>query len=102
MLNPFTPFGDASLLRMANFYAHVAHASVADFDTCLDLVTELPARLMNLTDYGIKVGNPADLVVLDIQDSRFAIAELPDAVMGFKNGRQTFERQRPTLFDPRN
>lgn len=102
VLNPFTPFGDASLLRMANFYANVAHASVADFDTCLDLVTELPAKLMNLTDYGIKVGNPADLVVLDTLDSRFAIAELPDILMGFKNGRQSFERQRPTLFDPRN
>ncbi|MBR0816460.1 amidohydrolase family protein [Bradyrhizobium liaoningense] len=100
VLNPFTPFGDASLLRMANLYANVAHASISDFDTCLDLVTELPARLMNLGDYGIKVGNPADLVVLETQDSRFAIAELPDIVMGFKSGRQTFERQRPNLFRP--
>lgn len=102
VLNPFTPFGDASLLRMANFYANVAHASVSDFDICLDLVTELPARLMNLGDYGIKVGNPADLIVLDTQDSRFAIAELPDVIMGFKAGRQTFARQRPTLFPPRS
>lgn len=102
VLNPFTPFGDASLLRMANFYANVAHASVSDFDTCLDLVTELPARLMNLDDYGIKVGNPADLVVLDTQDSRFAIAELPDITLGFKSGRKTFERQRPTLFPARS
>lgn len=102
VLNPFTPFGDASLLRMANFYANVAHASVSDFDTCLDLVTELPARLMNLGDYGIKVGNPADLIVLDTQDSRFAVAELPDVLMGFKGGRQTFARQRPTLFTPRS
>ncbi|MCA1425905.1 MULTISPECIES: amidohydrolase family protein [unclassified Bradyrhizobium] len=98
VLNPFTPFGDASLLRMANFYANVAHASVRDFDTCLDLVTELPARLMNLADYGIEVGNPADLIVLDTKDSRFAIAELPDVLMGFKRGRQTFARPRPTLF----
>jgi cytosine deaminase len=102
VLNPFTPFGDASLLRMANFYANVAHASVSDFDTCLDLVTELPARLMNLDDYGIRIGNPADLIVLDTQDSRFAIAELPDILMGFKAGRKTFERQRPTLFRPRS
>ena len=100
VLNPFTPFGDASLLRMANFYANVAHASVSDFDICLDLVTELPARLMNLDDYGIKLGNPADLIVLDTKDSRFAIAELPDIVMGFKSGRQTFARQRPALFRP--
>ncbi|MBR0706882.1 amidohydrolase family protein [Bradyrhizobium liaoningense] len=102
VLNPFTPFGDASLLRMANFYANVAHASVSDFDTCLDLVTDLPARLMNLGDYGIKVGNPADLIVLDTRDSRFAIAELPDVMMGFRGGRQTFARQRAMLFRPQN
>lgn len=100
VLNPFTPFGDASLLRMANFYANVAHASVQDFDTCLDLVTEQAARLMNLHDYGIKVGNPADLIVLDTRDSRFAIAELPDVLMGFKCGQQTFARPRPALFRP--
>ncbi|MDA9430754.1 amidohydrolase family protein [Bradyrhizobium sp. CCBAU 51627] len=102
VLNPFTPFGDASLLRMANFYANVAHATVGDFDTCLDLVTELPARLMNLSDYGIAVGKPADLVVLDIKDSRFAVAELPDILMGFKTGRQTFERSPAKLLRPRN
>ena len=102
VLNPFTPFGDASLLRMANFYANAAHAPVSDFDTCLDLVTELPARLMNLGDYGIAVGNLADLVVLDIKDSRFALAELPDILMGFKNGRQTFERAPAKLLRPRN
>ncbi|MBR0713220.1 amidohydrolase family protein [Bradyrhizobium liaoningense] len=100
VLNPFTPFGDASLLRMANFYANVAHVAVGDFDVCLDLVTDLPARLMNLRDYGIAVGNPADFIVLDSFDSRMAITELPDVLMGFKNGRQVFERQRPVLFPP--
>ena len=58
VLNPFTPFGDASLLRMANFYANVAHAGVSEFDACLDLVTDLPARLMNLRDYGIASATP--------------------------------------------
>jgi cytosine deaminase len=98
--NPFTPFGDASLLRMANFYANVAHASIGEFGACLDLVTHLPARLMNLKDYGIAPGNPADLIVLDTASGRDAIAELPDVMMGFKNGRQVFERQRPVLMRP--
>ncbi len=92
VMNPFTPFGDASLLRMANFYANIAHAAVSDFDTCLDLVTKLPAKLMNLVDYGIAVGNPADVIVLDTDSGRNAIAELPDIVAGFKNGRQSFDR----------
>jgi cytosine deaminase len=98
--NPFTPFGDASLLRMANLYANAAHAAISDFDACLDLVTELPARLMNLKDYGIAVGNPADIVVLDTDSATNAIAELPDVLLGFRRGRKTFERQKPTLFRP--
>src|SRR5260370_25979310 len=100
VLNPFTPFGDASLLRMANFYANVAHAGIGEFDACLDLVTDLPARLMNLRDYGIAVRNPADLIILDTDTGANAIAELPDVLMGFKRGRQVFERQQPTLFPP--
>ena len=100
VLNPFTPFGDASLLRMANFYANVAHAGISEFDACLDLVTDLPARLMNLRDYGIAPGNPADLIILDTDSGANAIAELPDMLMGFKNGRQVFERRKPTLFPP--
>jgi cytosine deaminase len=98
--NPFTPFGDASLLRMANLYANVAHASVSEFDACLDLVTDLPARLMNLRDYGIAVGNPADMIVLDTDSGQGAIAELPDVLLGFKNGRKAFERSRPILLPP--
>jgi cytosine deaminase len=100
VLNPFTPFGDASLLRMANLYANVAYAAVSEFDACLDLVTKLPARLMNLRDYGIAPGNPADIIVLDTTSGRNAIAELPDVLMGFKNGRQVFERHSPVLFRP--
>ena len=86
VLNPFTPFGDASLLRMANFYANVAQAGIGEFDACLDLVTDLPARLMNLRDYGIAPGNPADLIILDTDTGTNAIAELPDVLMGSKTG----------------
>ncbi|OQW58628.1 MAG: amidohydrolase [Proteobacteria bacterium SG_bin9] len=101
VMNPFTPFGDASLLRMANFYANVAQAAVSEFDACLDLVTELPAKLMNLKDYGIAVGNPADMIVINTDSGRNAIAELPDIVAGFKNGRQSFDRPRARLMTPR-
>ena len=66
VLNPFTPFGDCSLIRMANLYANIAQLGDAPrLVRCLDMVTTQPAKLMNLADYGIAVGNPADLVVLD-------------------------------------
>ncbi len=100
MQNPFTPFGDASLLRMANFYAHVAQCSPAEFPLCLDLVTTQPARLMRLADYGVAVGHPADLVVLDAANAVDALAALAEPVMGFRRGRMTFERPAARLCPP--
>ena len=92
VLNPFTPFGDASLLRMANLYANVVQCEPPLFERCLDLVTSLPARLMRLDDYGIAPGNPADLIVLDAPTPADALAEIAEPVMGFKHGRLSFER----------
>jgi cytosine deaminase len=100
VLNPFTPFGDASLLRMANLYANAAQIGPDGFSTCIDLVTSLPARLMNLDDYGIAVGNPADLVVLDAASATDALASIAEPVLGFKAGRQSFSRPAARLHAP--
>ena len=77
VLNPFTPFGDCSLVRMANLYANCCHAGTReDMRECLAMVTDRSARLMRLRDYGIEVGKPADLVVLDCEHPAQAVAEL--------------------------
>ena len=101
VLNPFTPFGDCSLVRMANLYANVAQVGTsADMASCLDMVTGQPAKLMRLADYGIAVGGPADLVVLDCKTETQAIAEIAPALCGFKNGRQSFLRPAAQLLRP--
>jgi cytosine deaminase len=101
VLNPFTPFGDCSLIRMANLYANTAHAgTLGELAACFDLVTASPARLMNLGAYGIAVGNPADVVVLDCADPAAAVAELAQPLLGFKRGRPTFTRPVPVLHRP--
>ena len=98
ILNPFTPFGDCSLLRMANLYANIAQIGrPAELSSCLDMVTTLPAKLMNLPDYGIAVGNPADFVVLDCTDRTAAVAEIVRPLFGMKNGRRTFICPPPKL-----
>src|ERR1700728_5437570 len=98
VLNPFTPFGDCSLIRMANCYANVAQIGrPSELAACFDMVTTLPAKLMNLRNYGIAVGNPADLVVLDCIDRASAVAELGRPLYGMKNGRRTFVCPSPRL-----
>jgi cytosine/creatinine deaminase len=101
VLNPFTPFGDCSLMRMANLYANVAQIGrPADLQACLDMITTLPARLMNAADYGIKVGRPADLVVLDSRDPAMAVAELAQPLFGCKRGRRSFTRSAAAMHHP--
>lgn len=101
VLNPFTPFGDCSLVRMANLYANVAQAGAThDLIACFDLITAQPAKLMNLKDYGIAAGNAADLVVLDCEEPAAAVAELSAPLLGIKRGRVSFSRARPRLHRP--
>ena len=94
ILNPFTPFGDCSLIRMANLYANICHVGARD-DTveCLEMVTNRSARLLRLDDYGLEVGKAADMVVLDCFDRLSAVAELAQPLLGFKRGRLTFKRE---------
>jgi cytosine deaminase len=101
VLNPFTPFGDCSLIRMANLYANTAHAGTPrELAACFELVTTAPARLMNLAGYGIAPGNPADVVVLDCADPSAAVAELAQPMFGLKRGRPSFTRPLPALHRP--
>lgn len=101
VLNPFTPYGDGSLVRMANLYANVCHvARPSDLAACLSMITGNAAALMRATDYGIAVGNPADLVALDAADEAAAIAALAQPLWGLKAGRPTFTRTRPEIHRP--
>ena len=91
VLNPFTPFGDASLIRIANLYANIAQlGSPADLQTCLDMITTSAAKLLNLGSYGIAVGNSADLIVVPCTRSTHAVAEVARPTLGFKRGRRSF------------
>jgi cytosine deaminase len=102
VLNPFTPFGDCSLMRMANLYANISQVGKRmDMAACFDMITRRPAQLMRLQGYGIAVGNTADLVVLDATEPEMAVAELVPVLYAFKRGRKTFTRQPAELHRPR-
>ncbi len=101
VLNPFTPFGDCSMVRMANLYANICHVGNREgLEDCYDMVTTRPARLMRVPGYGLDIGCPADLVVLDCESRAAAVAEVVSPVMGFKGGRRTFTRPPAALEMP--
>jgi cytosine deaminase len=101
VLNPVTPYGDCSLIRMANLHANVLQISQpAQLREIFAMLTEHSARLLNLTDYGIAVGNPADFVVIDAGSPEQAVAEIRQPLAVFKRGRRTVKREPAELVRP--
>ena len=98
VLNPFTPYGDCSLVRIANMYANVIQrGSLADLAECFAMIGERPARILRTNDYGVAAGNPADLVVWNAQSAAEVVATVAQPAVGFKRGRRIFSREAPTL-----
>ena len=101
VLNPFTPFGDCSLTRMANLYANVCQVGRRDeLAACFEMVSRRSARLLRRHDYGIEVGRQADLVLLDCRSSVEAVAEIAPPLWGLRRGRRTFTRPGAQLHPP--
>lgn len=97
VLNPFTPFGDASLIRMANLYANVCHAGTdEELARVFAMITGDAAAAMGF-DARIEPGAPADLVLFDAPSDIAAIREAAPALRGWKGGRPSFERPAPRL-----
>ena len=101
VLNPFTPLGDGALIRMANLQANICQIDhPRQLRECFAMLTDRPARLMNSRDYGIAIGNPADIVVIDARTPEQAVAENAAPLVVYKRGRRTVTRPRAELHRP--
>ena len=101
VLNPFTPYGDCSLTRIANLYANIVQRyGPKDLGMCFEMITDRAAKVMRLSDYGVEVGKAADLVVWNETRPSDIIAKCALPLAGFKRGRQLFARELPTLRRP--
>jgi len=98
ILNAFTPFGDASLLRMANMYANIAQLSTdKDLKEVYSMITENAAKLLSMQSE-IKVGAPANLVIIESESAVDAIRTNAQALLGFKNGKMTFSNTKAEIY----
>jgi cytosine deaminase len=101
VLNPATPYGDCSLIRMANLYANVMQIDrSAPLQECFRMLTDRSAALLNLTDYGFAIGKSADVVIIDARTPEQAVAEIAQPVAVFKNGKRTVRWDLPKLVRP--
>jgi cytosine/creatinine deaminase len=101
ILNPATPYGDCSLIRVANLYANVIQLDrAAQLRECFRMLTDRSARLLNFKEYGFAVGHPADVVIIDAHSPEQAIAEISQPIAAFKKGKRTVLWDPPKLLRP--
>lgn len=101
VMNAFTPYGDCSLVRIANLYANVLQRGTeGELADCFAMLTDRAARILRRKDYGIAAGNPADLVVWNAKTPAEVIATVAQPVMAYKRGRRLFTREITTLQRP--
>nr|MBL8456729.1 amidohydrolase family protein [Zoogloeaceae bacterium] len=74
VMDPWYGLGSGDMLEVAHMGLHVAQMTGQDaMRACFAAVTEIPARILGLADYGIAPGKRADMVLLDARDPVEAI-----------------------------
>ncbi|MFW5994256.1 MAG: amidohydrolase family protein [Halanaerobiaceae bacterium] len=83
----FYPYGQVDPLEVGLITAHAAQMTLPqEIEIVMDMQTYNAAKILRLEDYGIEVGNRADLVVLDAKSAREAIRRQPDRLYVFREG----------------
>ena len=83
----YYPFGRNNMLEVAFLAAHLLWmTTLPEMETLYDMITQRAAKAMGLMGYGLKVGNAADLVVLDVPNALEALREHAAPKWVIRNG----------------
>ncbi len=102
IMDPWYPLGRGSMLQAANLLFHTAHMSgLEQIKQLFDMITVYSAKTMNLNDYGIAVGNSADLIILDAESEMEAIRLESECLYVIRKGRVVMKtRPAERVFNP--
>lgn len=93
--NAFTPYGTGDVMLTAMLAIPAGHLGGADdLPTVLPMITTNPAKAMQVSGYGIAVGNNADVVLLDTESVTNAIIDMPAKLFVVKSGKVTVETKK--------
>ncbi|MEM0673475.1 cytosine deaminase [Dickeya oryzae] len=92
--DPWYPLGNGNILRVLDAGLHICHMmGYQDLQRCLDFVTDNSAKALHLGDrYGIAVGRPANLVIMDAQNDYDALQRQAKARLSVRHGRIIMQR----------
>lgn len=94
VFDPWYPLGTASMLQVLHMGLHVCQLmGYEQLDAGINLVTTHSARTLQLSDYGIQVGNSANLVILPAESGFDALRRQVPVRYSIRHGRVIAETQ---------
>ncbi|AXW85884.1 cytosine deaminase [Lonsdalea britannica] len=92
--DPWYPLGNGNLLRVLDAGLHICHMmGYKDLQRCLDFVTDNSAKAMHLGEnYGLVVGRPANLLILDAENDYEAVRRQAKALVSIRHGKVIMRR----------
>lgn len=92
IMDPWYPLGRGDMVEAASLTLHVCQMSgTAEIDACFDMITWRNARNLALSNYGVKPGCQADLVVFDATTKADVLRLNPACTHVFKRGKLVAE-----------
>jgi cytosine deaminase len=95
--DPWYIFGSGNMLDVANMAIHVClMTGLAEIDACYDMITAHGAKTLQVENhYGIAVGKPANLIVLNAQNRFQAMRDRPTVLYVISQGKLLVQTQPP-------
>jgi cytosine/creatinine deaminase len=95
ILNAFTPMGTGDLALMGYLVTAAGHMGTeSDVASVLAMLTEHPARMLRLPDYGLHVGARADLVLWETERPAEVVTTMAPRRLVVKAGRLSIQHER--------
>ncbi len=95
----YYPYGRNSMLEVAFLASHLLWATtLTDMEMLYDMITKNGARVMGLKNYGLQVGNRADLVVLNQKDVYGALTYQDIPAQVISGGKLIVENESKTKY----
>jgi cytosine deaminase len=99
--NMFYPFGNMNPLFAANVAAHVGHLTTPELiRAAFEMPSYSAARIFGIREYGIRVGYPANLLLLPVQSEVDALRLHPAPTLVMREGRMLARTHVHRVVDP--